>query len=156
MEQQASEGSTGFISETLSNRGTQPVEVIYLITLTSRAGCSSTETVRVTVNPKAGVSITLSEPDSIKYCICENGFSGVLIVEAETVEGAKLEYQWYSNTVASVEGGEAITGATESRYSTTPDGLPVGTHYYYCKVTSDYNATPVYSDIYVVTVEPDE
>jgi hypothetical protein len=67
---------------------------MYLITLTSPAGCSSTETVRVTVNPEADVLIILSEPDSIKYCICESDFSGVLRIEAKTVEGATLKYQW--------------------------------------------------------------
>lgn len=44
-----------------------------------------------------------------------------------------LEYQWFSNTSNSVDGGVAITGATTRNY--TPDISAVGTIYYYCVIT---------------------
>jgi hypothetical protein len=146
--------ATDVIAETLTNSGISSIEVIYLITLTSPSGCTAEQNVTVKVNPNSIAPIIISQPNSLTYCVCEKEFSGTLEVVAETVEGATLGYQWYRSDIAGVEGVEAIPEAIESSYS-TPTGLPVGTYYFYCKISSDYCATPVYSDIVTVTVEPD-
>lgn len=52
-----------------------------------------------------------------------------------TAEGHILSYQWYSNTSASVTGGEKIPDATGSSY-TIPANTPVGDYHYYCVLTA--------------------
>lgn len=44
----------------------------------------------------------------------------------------ETEYQWYRNVENSVDGGQKISGATESSY--TPDIKEIGTTYYFCKI----------------------
>ena len=80
----------------------------------------------------------------------------VLSVNATTTNPHVLSYQWYKNTTASNEGGEAITGATTKDY-TIPTGKNVGTtEYYYCMVTatrSDNNeSAQVKSSVATVTI----
>ncbi len=63
----------------------------------------------------------------------------VLSVTANVTTGL-LSYQWYSNDTDSNTGGDEISGATLSSYSTPTD--TVGTMYYYCVVTNtDTSAT---------------
>lgn len=67
--------------------------------------------------------------------------------------GFNLEYQWYSNTVRSTEGGTPIEGATNESYTFTDnDNAP----FYYCKITqSDIDKeTVVYTDIIVKDTTP--
>ncbi len=61
-----------------------------------------------------------------------SGETGTLSVSAAAVDGT-LQYQWYSNTANSNEGGTAIDGAKEASY--TPAEL-TGTTYYYVAVSS--------------------
>lgn len=56
-------------------------------------------------------------------------------VRGSTSDGGVLNYQWYSNDVASNYGGEIIEGATSSRYVPPTDKV-VG-KYFYCVVTND-------------------
>jgi hypothetical protein len=148
-----SEGATGIITDTLDNTGKQPVKAIYVITLTSPEGCTATDTVTATVYPKTDPPKIVSQSvENVTYSVCELEHSDVLEVVAETVEGATLSYQWYSNTVESVEGGDSIHGAVDSVFS-IPAGLPVGVYYYYCEVRSEYSATPTYSEIVKVNIE---
>ncbi|MBQ3471317.1 MAG: cell surface glycoprotein, partial [Clostridia bacterium] len=46
-----------------------------------------------------------------------------------------LEYQWYSNTTESNEGGTKIKDATNASYQVAGT-VPVDTYYYYCEVTA--------------------
>ena len=64
-----------------------------------------------------------------------------LIVEASVTEGSALSYQWYRNTTNSNVGGTIITGATNPEY-TLPITLTVGTHYYFCQVSTTNDAGP--------------
>ena len=57
-----------------------------------------------------------------------------LQVKAESLDGGKLSYQWYSNTKNSTKDGTAVKDATESTY--TPSTKKNGTVYYYCVVTN--------------------
>ena len=61
----------------------------------------------------------------------EEGADGTLTVKAESPDGVNLTYQWYRNTTASNEGGEAISGATENTYHPEFSEEPC---YYYCVV----------------------
>ncbi|MDR1593305.1 MAG: T9SS type A sorting domain-containing protein, partial [Prevotellaceae bacterium] len=153
--QTASAGAMDLIAEMLTNLTLQPVEVDYLITLTSPEGCTATQTVTATVYPVLDPpKITSQPPAAITYSVCEQDAKNIEI-KAETVAGTTLSYQWYSNTVESFD-GVAVSGATDSLF-TIPADLPAGNYYYYCEITSmsDFCATVTYSDIIAVTVEPE-
>ena len=82
-----------------------------------------------------------------------SGETGTLTVGAAGLEG-KTQYQWYSNTANSNEGGKAIEGATDASY--TPAEI-TGTTYYYVSVTSVYNgrsSDAVLSNPVAVTYAP--
>ena len=64
-----------------------------------------------------------------------SGQTGTLTVSAAATEG-KTQFQWYSNTANSNEGGTLIEGATEATF--TPPEI-TGTTYYYVAVTSVNN-----------------
>jgi hypothetical protein len=157
IKQQASTGSTGEISETLSNTGTAPVEVEYVITMISPEGCVTVDTLKAKVNPVSEPPALTGHPADTTYCVCEKDLSCKLAVTPQTDNnnnGGKLFYQWYRSAAPEVEGGEAVPDATDSIFY-TPAGLTVGTYYYYCRVSSEYSPEPVYSKIATVTVEPD-
>ena len=63
------------------------------------------------------------------------GDTRTLSVTAESPDGGELSYQWYSNSSASNQDGEAISGATESTYVTL-NTLTEGTYYFYVVVTN--------------------
>ena len=60
-------------------------------------------------------------------------------IEAVSVDGGELSYQWHKNTTDSTAGGTLIDGATEASYSFTVNTASVTTEYYYCKVTNTNN-----------------
>ena len=62
----------------------------------------------------------------------------VLEVKAHASDGRPLNYQWYANTTASVEGGTAIDGATDPVYA--PSTAEVGVQHYYCIVSEQSDA----------------
>lgn len=65
------------------------------------------------------------------------------------VTGDQLKYQWFSNTTASTTGAVNLNpSATETSF--IPSAAKEGTHYYYCRITS--NCDTVYSDFAQVTV----
>ncbi|UWP58047.1 hypothetical protein [Ruminococcus gauvreauii] len=76
---------------------------------------------KITGNPKGASYIT-------------DAAAKALQVKAESLDGGKLSYQWYSNTKNSTKDGTAIKDATESTY--TPSTKKNGTVYYYCVVTN--------------------
>jgi hypothetical protein len=59
-------------------------------------------------------------------------------------------YAWYETTETSPTGGNPISGASNSTYQTPADLM--GTHYYYCKVTSDYSDVEAVSDVFTVVI----
>ena len=94
------------------------------------AGCrlSDSDTATITVFPDPVVTI---QPVSDTYCLGALGVD-TLVVSASGGLGS-YSYQWYSNTINSVSGGIAISGANNSNY------LPlvgiIGTTYYYCVIS---------------------
>ena len=57
-----------------------------------------------------------------------------LTVQAITIDGGTLSYQWYENNAPSTEGGTLISGATLCHYF--PSTSEIGIKYYYCVVTN--------------------
>jgi uncharacterized protein (TIGR02145 family) len=95
-------------------------------------------------------SITAHSPTSRTANIISGNTTSMNI----TASGSPtLSYQWYSNTSASTSGGSAIGGATGTSY-TTLSSLAVGTHYFFCRVTSSCNGSTATSGIFTVTVYP--
>lgn len=76
---------------------------------------------KITANPKGASYFT---GDTAKE----------LEIKAESQDGGKLTYQWYSNTKNSTKSGTAVRDATNSTY--TPSTKDNGTVYYYCVVTN--------------------
>ncbi len=67
--------------------------------------------------------------------------------------GFNLEYQWFSNTVRSTEGGTPIEGATTESYTFTEnDNAP----FYYCRITQNDidKETVVYTEVIVKDTTP--
>ena len=80
-------------------------------------------------------------------------------IEAVSVDGGELSYQWYKNTTDSTAGGTLIDGATEASYNFTVNTASVTTEYYYCKVTNTNNTVdgkktePVFTKVAKIMVE---
>jgi hypothetical protein len=165
IEQQAASGATGEIAETLDNTATVPLDVKYIITISSPEGCTAVETVTVTVNPISVISI-IEQPADTTYCVCEKDIRYKLAVkpEANSCRGNTFFYQWYVAANPNIENGTAIPSATDSIFY-TQSGMPVGIYYYYCKIsfgnngenqTDNSSGNAIYSKIAVVTVEQDK
>ena len=77
-------------------------------------------------------------------------------VQNDSEFSIETEYQWYRNVENSVDGGQKISGATESSY--TPDIKEIGTTYYFCKIRAvlsgkaDGKKFKIYSDEIVTDV----
>jgi uncharacterized protein (TIGR02145 family) len=99
------------------------------------------------VNVCAPASITAHSP-STKSASITAGESTTLGITA--AGSATLSYQWYKPASATNTGGTAV--GTNSASFATPTSLGVGTHYYYCVVTSSCNASTVTSDVFTVIV----
>ncbi len=80
---------------------------------------------------------------------CYDGDQVSLTVEAVSLDGGVISYQWYKGTK---ENGTPISGATSESY--TPDTSAVGAESYYCVITDtkDGNTFSVKTDIAKVTV----
>jgi uncharacterized protein YjdB len=151
--QPASSGA-GAIAETLNNISTLKIGVKYIVTMTSPDGCTAVDTITVTINPLLSQTKINRQPNDTVYCVCERDKCHKLLAGAEAENGVKYFYQWYKSSAPDIGDGVAVPGATDSIYYTQA-GLPVGRYYYFCKITSDHNPTPVYSDIATITVEED-
>lgn len=83
---------------------------------------------------------------------CTQNENVVVSASAAVKDGGMISYQWYSNTVRSVVGGNPIPGATSSAY--TVNTSETGTVYYYCNVTNTNNGISIniYSEVLEVTV----
>ena len=97
-------------------------------------------------NPNIG-----TQPVSAEYAKDASPVTA-LFVEATAATGT-LTYQWYSNTTASNEGGEAIDGATNASY--TPAVDVAGIFYYYCVVGIKDDVCKTASNVATITVKED-
>ena len=84
--------------------------------------------------------------------LCNINEEASVSVNASSVDGGALGYQWYVNSVPTTEGGLAIIGAINNSY--TASTTEAGDSYYYCYVTNTINGSSVgtYSPVIRVLV----
>jgi len=117
---------------TVGNAGTQTHKATFTPTDTWNYNTVTGVDVMVTVNAiNVLTPIITAQPvgDTVKL-----GKPYKLTVLATVGNGGTRSYQWYNNTIASRNGGNAINGATSSSYSVPTSA--VGTYYYYVVVTN--------------------
>jgi len=76
----------------------------------------------------------ISSQQTVTASYNTNATANALSVTATTATGTISEYQWYSNSSASISGATLIDGATDASF--VPPTSVSGTRYYYCKVTN--------------------
>lgn len=106
--------------------------------------------------------VILQQPKDMTYIRGIPVTEGLEIKVQESDDwSVSTEYRWYRNTENSIQGGNAIPGATGNAYK--PDVKETGKFYYYCKIRTDIGANIdgegidiyseyVYSDVVSVTV----
>ena len=101
----------------------------YYCTATNEAGSTTTNT--VTLNVTSGSAPTISSPSSVSVWATQ---TATFAVSASGGVGT-MSYQWYKNTTNSTSGGTAISGATNSVYTTGALSVSDSGTYYYATVT---------------------
>ncbi|WP_338225869.1 beta strand repeat-containing protein [Algoriphagus confluentis] len=126
------------ISQTLTNTGSSPQNVVYTVTPISGGCVGDPFTLTVTINGDTQID-TQPSVDPFEVCFGDT-FSPISVV-ASGASG--LTYQWFSNSTASSVGGTAVPGATSASF--TPPSSTQGEFYYYVVVTGP--CTTVTSDV---------
>ena len=112
---------------------------------------------RATVFPYSIDDPIITEQPQNLQCVRGTKASDLTVtVQNDSEFSIETEYQWYQNTENNVDGGQKISGATESSY--TPDIKEIGTTYYFCKIravlsgNADGKKFKIYSDEIVTDV----
>ena len=152
----ATPGVSGFIAsgtantipvQTLTNTGSSPGTITYVITPKRGSCVGSPVNYVVTVNPAPYIT---EQPTS--SAVCKDGVATVLKV-AYTNGVGSATYQWYSNPTNSKSGGTLLNGATNDTY--IPVTATVGTTYYYCVISlPSGGCSDVVSNTAAVVVNP--
>ncbi|MCL2111564.1 MAG: hypothetical protein FWH32_04875 [Clostridiales bacterium] len=127
------------------------------VNFSSRYGSSTTSitaSTSVVVDGTIAAKITIDTQPAATMTVVEGDITSAdRLTVAASVDPSTVvpTYQWYSNTTNSSAGGTAIGGATAANFA-IPTDLAVGTYYYFCEVRA-LGATPVRSDVAVVTVK---
>ncbi len=104
----------------------------YYCVATNSFGSATSKIVGVTVNATPVIHTDIAN-DIYSLSI---GDTQSLSVSAYNMQVTGSNYQWYSNTTKSTEGGTAVSGATSSTFS-VPTAV-AGTTYYYCVTENTY------------------
>lgn len=104
----------------------------YYCVATNSFGSATSKIVGVTVNATPIIHTDIAN-DIYSLSI---GDTQSLSVSAYNMQVTGSNYQWYSNTTQSTEGGTAVSGATSSTFS-VPTAV-AGTTYYYCVTENTY------------------
>ena len=104
----------------------------YYCVATNSFGSATSKIVGVTVNATPIIHTDIAN-DIYSLSI---GDTQSLSVSAYNMQVTGSNYQWYSNTTQSTEGGTAVSGATSSTFS-VPTAV-AGTTYYYCVAENAY------------------
>ena len=83
--------------------------------------------------------------------LIEGSIDSNLTVAAIVTHGARLSYQWFSNTENSNIGETAIAGATGAEFP-IPRNLTAGTYYYFCEIRATGGAVSIRSNVATVVV----
>ena len=153
------------VSSIVSNTGT----VLTVIPAAGSSGTVAVTTAAGSVTSVATYTANLlptisSQPSNGTQTICLNGVATALSVTATAGSGTIQNYQWYSNTTATLVGATLVattaTAATTDTY--TPLTTAEGTLYYYvvvtnsngCTVTSAFTGAIIINAPVVITVQP--
>ena len=92
--------------------------------------------VEASINPAYTVAlpVILGQPKPVRVQLNAADEAVFTVKTAPAPDGEQLSYQWYKNTTQSVEGGEAIPGATGAVYE--PDKSVETDCFVYCTVTN--------------------
>ena len=92
--------------------------------------------VETSINPAYTVAlpVILGQPKPVRIQLNAAEEAVFTVKTAPAPDGEQLSYQWYKNTTQSVEGGEAIPGATGAVYE--PDKSVETDCFVYCTVTN--------------------
>lgn len=104
----------------------------YYCVATNSSGSATSKIVGVTVNATPIIHTDIAN-DIYSLSI---GDTQSLSVSTYNMQVTGSNYQWYSNTTKSTEGGTAISGATSSTFSVPT--AAAGTTYYYCVAENAY------------------
>ena len=100
-------GSTGTISEVLTNTSTAPVDVTYVI-ITTANGCSNSQNVIVTVNPAAQVN------DPNDQVVCKGVNTTAVNFTTSNVPSSGTTYTWINTSISPTGLGASGTGNIQS------------------------------------------
>jgi len=119
-----------------------------IIVVVTRSNNSGSITSLPTSTIIAAPVITISTQPAANTIVTAGNISGSLSVTASEIQGAVLNYQWYSNTTNNhLSGtGTVIDGATDASF-TIPTTLRTGTYYYYCQVSTVGGAASIRSNV---------
>lgn len=104
----------------------------YYCVATNSLGSATSKIVGVTVNATPVIHTDIANG---AYAL-SIGDSQTLSISAYNMQVTGSNYQWYSNTTQSTEGGTAVSGAASSTFSVPT--AAVGTTYYYCVAENAY------------------
>jgi len=104
----------------------------YYCVATNPLGSTTSKIVGVTVNAYPMIHTDIANG---AYAL-SIGDSQTLSISAYNMQVTDSNYQWYSNSTLSTEGGTAVSGATSSTFS-VPTAV-AGTTYYYCVAENAY------------------
>ncbi|WP_339833380.1 S-layer homology domain-containing protein [Paenibacillus sp. FSL R7-0272] len=133
------ENISGATAATLSISNTQSGDAgSYTVVVTNAAGNASSNAATLTVNALTNAATPSIDTQPTGDTVNEGDSSPNLSVAASVNDGGTLSYQWYSNSVNSTIGGNAIAGATSTTYAAPTTST--GTTYYYVVVTNTNNS----------------
>ncbi|MDH6366502.1 MULTISPECIES: hypothetical protein [unclassified Breznakia] len=95
------------------------------------------KTAKVDVLAKAQAPSITQQPRNLKFI--EDKISGALEVQAKSIDGGALTYQWYQHDHSAGGKGTKILNATQARY--VPLTQPLGIKYYSVVITNELNST---------------
>jgi len=126
----------GAISDSFTPKITLPQIYRYYVIVTNTRGNSTAkiQSARITVTISEGPAYPaiLKQPSDENLYFSGAAMDVVLSVIAESPEGGKLSYQWFSSAEFTNVGGTLIPGATNTEYTATVNNL--GKTYYYVEI----------------------
>ncbi len=114
-------------------RGLPTVAGDYSFVLLAQFPDGSSDLLHCSLRIDPAIPAVSSSPD----VVCGTEDAATVSVAASVPDGGTLSYQWYVNTIPSVDGGMAVIGAVTPIYT-----VPVneaGDYYYYCTVANNNN-----------------
>lgn len=134
------------------------VTLITTVVAFTAVACSSEDAKKVLAPSVPTITIS-AQPQNQNVIIGQKQNLPIFSVKAASSNlNSKLSYQWYSNTVDSIQGATLINGATDSSYIVSQSATQnIGTRYFYVQISGSVENNPlnaVVSNISTLTVSP--